>query len=103
MPGLHCIAIGCTNGHYRLAKWKQGLCALYKVNNGAAEFIIDPPFRRDSLHSSRGVYRGGMWTQLASNMARGKEFHRRGGREREGGGEGGILRREEFCVIRVGG
>jgi len=34
MPGAHCVVNGCTNGCYRLRKWKAGICTLHNVNFG---------------------------------------------------------------------
>ncbi len=73
------------------------------MNNGAAEFIIDPPFRRDSLHSSRGVYRGDVdatCVQYGSGWKNSTVEGEGKGRRRRGRkfAEGGILRHSRWGI-----
>ncbi|XP_076321031.1 uncharacterized protein LOC143230776 isoform X2 [Tachypleus tridentatus] len=40
----HCYAVGCTNGDYKLLKWKQKMCEVHKVYYDSPLCSCSPPF-----------------------------------------------------------
>lgn len=42
---LHCAVVGCSNGSYKLEKWKSQMCPLHSCHKGCNNCICDPPFR----------------------------------------------------------
>ena len=45
MPGAHCVVVGCTNGSYKLRKWREELCPVHNINYGIAHCVCEPPFK----------------------------------------------------------
>ena len=41
----HCSVIGCSNGDYGLAKWKNSICCVHEgFNHGTGDCDCSPPF-----------------------------------------------------------
>ena len=40
----HCYVVGCTNGDYKLQKWRQAVCDVHQVCHDAPDCTCSPPF-----------------------------------------------------------